>query len=60
MAVPLFIMSTAPKDLTSTMGDTVFGLFMAGLVALLGYMTVLALRLQASGSMGSDGTDSQS
>jgi hypothetical protein len=50
VAVPLFIMRTAPKDLTGTMADTVFSLFMAGLVALLGYMTVLALRLQASGS----------
>jgi len=52
VAVPLFIMSTAPKDLTSTMADTVFSLFTAGLVALLCYMTVLALRLQASGSRG--------
>ncbi|MEV7388078.1 hypothetical protein [Streptomyces sp. NPDC091215] len=58
VVVPLLVMSTAPKDLTSTMADTVFGLFMAGLVALLGYMTVLALRLQASGSRGSGGTDS--
>ncbi|MEU1596042.1 hypothetical protein ABZ468_25095 [Streptomyces sp. NPDC005708] len=57
VVVPLFIMSTAPRDLTSTMAGTVFVLFMAGLVALLGYMTVLALRLQASRSRG-DGTDS--
>ncbi|MFE2969140.1 hypothetical protein ACFXKC_36780 [Streptomyces sp. NPDC059340] len=57
MVVSLFIMSTAPKDLTSTVAGTVFGLFMAGLVALLGYMTVPALRLQASGSRGGDGTD---
>lgn len=60
VVIPLYIMSTVPKDLTSTMAGTVFGLFMAGLVALLGYMTVLALRLQASGSSSSDGTGSQS
>ncbi|MEU5439929.1 hypothetical protein [Streptomyces griseofuscus] len=61
VVVPLFIMSTAPKDLTSTMGDTVFGLFMAGLVALLGYMAILALRLRVSRSMGGrDATTSPS
>lgn len=61
VVVPLFIMSRAPRNLSGTMGIAVFVAFMAGLVTLLGYMTVLARRLQTNGSRGnSDGPGSPS
>jgi hypothetical protein len=43
--VPLWLMSRAPQHLTARLGEVVFWLFFTGLAALLGYMTVLALRL---------------
>jgi hypothetical protein len=43
--VPIWLMSRAPQRLTAHLGEVVFWLFFAGLLALLGYMTVLALRL---------------
>ncbi len=43
--IPIWLMSRAPKRLTAHFGEVVFWLFFAGLLALLGYMTVLALRL---------------
>lgn len=46
---PIWLMSRAPKDLTHDMGVTVFWLFCGGLVVLLGYMGVLALRLSGVG-----------
>jgi hypothetical protein len=38
-------MSRGPKQLTAHLGEVVFWLFLAGLLALLGYMGALALRL---------------
>ena len=38
-------MSRAFRQLTPRFGEVVFGLFLVGLLALLGYMTALALRL---------------
>lgn len=38
-------MSRAPQRLTAHLGEVVFWLFFTGLLALLGYMSVLALRL---------------
>jgi hypothetical protein len=43
--IPIWLMSRAPKRLTAHLGEVAFWLFFAGLLALLGYMTVLALRL---------------
>jgi hypothetical protein len=43
--IPIWLMSRAPQRLTVHFGEVVFWLFFAGLLALLGYMTVLALRL---------------
>jgi hypothetical protein len=43
--VPIWLMSRGPKRLTAHLGEVVFWLFLAGLLALLGYMSVLALRL---------------
>jgi len=43
--VPLWLMSRATNELTARLGETVFRLFLAGLLALLGYMSALALRL---------------
>jgi hypothetical protein len=43
--IPIWLMSRAPERLTAHLGEVVFWLFFAGLLALLGYMTVLALRL---------------
>jgi hypothetical protein len=43
--IPAWIMSRAPKNLTPDLGETVFWLFFTGMATLLGYMTVLALRL---------------
>jgi hypothetical protein len=43
--VPIWIMSRAPKRLTNHLGEVVFYLFLAGLLALLAYMSLLALRL---------------
>jgi hypothetical protein len=43
--IPLWIMSRAPKNLSPTLGETVFWMFAAGLLLLLGYMTRLALKL---------------
>jgi hypothetical protein len=45
VGLPLFIMSGAPQDLSPAIGGSVFWLFVSGLVLLLGYMTVLAVRL---------------
>ncbi len=43
--IPIWLMSRAPRRLTAHLGEVVFWLFLAGLLALLGYMVVLALRL---------------
>lgn len=43
--IPIWLMSRAPERLTAHLGEVVFWLFFAGLLALLGYMSVLALRL---------------
>ena len=43
--VPLWLMSRAPEELTAGLGETVFWLFLVGLLALLGYMSALAFRL---------------
>ncbi len=43
--IPLWLMSRGPKRLTAHLGEVVFWLFLSGLLLLLGYMTVLALRL---------------
>jgi hypothetical protein len=56
VVVPLFIMSERPEDLSRGMANTVFGLFLTGLVALLGYMGGLAVRLTKSRS-GADVAD---
>jgi hypothetical protein len=40
-------MSHGPTQLTGGLGARVFWLFIAGLVALLGYMSVLAIRLSS-------------
>ena len=46
---PIWLMSRAPKDLTHHMVVTVFWPFCGGLIVLLGYMGVLALRLSGIG-----------
>lgn len=43
--IPIWLMSRAPERLTAHFGEVVFWLFFAGLLALLGYMSILALRL---------------
>jgi hypothetical protein len=43
--IPVWLMSRAPKRLTAHLGEIVFWLFLSGLLALLGYMGTLALRL---------------
>jgi hypothetical protein len=43
--VPIWLMSRGPTHLTAHLGEVVFWLFLAGLLALLGYMSALALRL---------------
>jgi hypothetical protein len=43
--IPIWLMSRAPERLTAHFGEAVFWLFLLGLLALLGYMTTLALRL---------------
>lgn len=43
--IPIWLMSRAPQRLSAHLGEVVFWLFLVGLLALLGYMTVLALRL---------------
>lgn len=43
--IPIWLMSRAPEHLTPHFGEVVFWLFFAGLLTLLGYMSVLALRL---------------
>ncbi len=45
VVVPILLMSRGPKDLTALMGTLVVAGFCSGLVALLGYMAILALRL---------------
>lgn len=45
VVVPLWVMSKAPDRLTAHLGDIVFWLFFVGLVALLGHMGWLGLRL---------------
>jgi hypothetical protein len=45
VVVPILLMSRGPKDLTMLLGTLVFAGFCSGLVALLGYMAVLAVRL---------------
>jgi hypothetical protein len=45
VVVPILLMSRGPQDLTPRMGTLLFAGFCSGLVALLGYMAVLALRL---------------
>jgi hypothetical protein len=43
--IPLWLMSRGPTRLTVDLGEVAFWLFFTGLLALLGYMTALALRL---------------
>jgi hypothetical protein len=45
VVVPILLMSRGPRDLTPLMGWLVFSAFFSGLLALLCYMAVLALRL---------------
>jgi hypothetical protein len=45
VVVPIWLMSRGPQDLTPLMGNLVFAGFCSGLLALLGYMAVLAVRL---------------
>ncbi len=45
VVVPIWLMSRAPQRLTPTLGLVTFLLFFSGLIALLGYMVFLALRL---------------
>jgi hypothetical protein len=45
VVVPTFLMSRGPTDLTPLMGNWVLAGFCSGLVALLGYMAVFAVRL---------------
>jgi hypothetical protein len=45
IVVPTFLMSLGPADLTPRLGALVFAGFLSGLLALLGYMAYLALRL---------------
>jgi hypothetical protein len=63
IVVPVWIMSQRPQNLTPGMADTVLALFLAGLVALLGHMAWLALRLARGGVTASDsaqaGADAQ-
>jgi hypothetical protein len=42
---PIWLMSRAPRRLTAGLGEIALWVFLSGLLALLGYMTVLALRL---------------
>jgi hypothetical protein len=50
VVLPIFLMSRGPKDLTPLMGTVMFAVFFSGLVALLGYMTLLARRLSRRSS----------
>ncbi len=43
--IPIWLMSRGPQRLTAHLGEVVFWLFLTGLLALLGYMSALALRL---------------
>ncbi len=43
--IPIWMMSRAPQKLSPTMGNVIFLLFISAFLALLGYMTLLALRL---------------
>jgi hypothetical protein len=43
--IPVWLLSRAPRLLTVRLGEVVFWLFLAGLLLLLGYMSVLAMRL---------------
>lgn len=43
--VPVWLMSRGPKQLTVRLGEIVFWLFLTGLLLLVGYMSVLAMRL---------------
>jgi hypothetical protein len=43
--IPIWLMSRGPTRLTAHLGEVVFWLFFVGLLALLGYMATLALRL---------------
>jgi hypothetical protein len=47
--VPLWLMSRAPTALTAGLGEVVFWLFLTGLLLLLLYMSVLAMRLSNRG-----------
>lgn len=55
VVIPIWLMSRGPTRLTAHLGEVIFWLFFVGLLALLGYMAVLALRL--SGWRRSSGTD---
>jgi hypothetical protein len=43
--IPIWLLSRGPERLTADLGEVVFWLFLAGLLALLGYMSTLAVRL---------------
>jgi hypothetical protein len=43
--IPIWLLSRGPTQLTAHLGEVVFWLFLVGLLALLGYMGLLALRL---------------
>jgi hypothetical protein len=45
IVVPIWLLSRGPTDLTPRMGGWVLAGFLSGLLALFGYMTILALRL---------------
>ena len=47
VGIPLFILSGSPQNMSSTQTATVFWFFASGLALLLGYMTVLAIRLSS-------------
>jgi hypothetical protein len=43
--IPIWLLSRGPTQLTTHLGEVVFWLFLVGLLALLGYISLLALRL---------------
>jgi hypothetical protein len=57
VVVPILLMSRGPQDLTPLMGWLMFAGFCSGLVALLGYMAVLALRLSQRSATANADTD---
>jgi hypothetical protein len=57
VVVPILLMSRGPQDLTPLMGWLVFAGFCSGLLALLGYMAFLALRLSRRAATGKPNAD---